>query len=68
GDIESSRDFNSDHAKAEKQFYLHLLGHGVIVPGIHLAFFSSAHTPDDVDTVIEAFKQSFLDLRADGMI
>ncbi|MBT4489419.1 MAG: aspartate aminotransferase family protein [Rhodospirillaceae bacterium] len=68
GEIDSSRDLTTDNGAAEREFYLHLLGHGVIVPGIHLAFFSAAHTPEDVDTVIEAFKQSFLDVRADGLI
>ena len=37
-------------------------------PGIHLAFISVAHTPDDVDQVIEAFKQSFLEVREDALI
>ena len=41
---------------------------GVIVPGIHLFFLSAAHTADDVDQIIEAFKQSFLDVRADGLL
>ena len=39
----------------------------MIIPGVHLAFLSAAHTPEDVDTIIEAFKQSFLDLREDGV-
>ena len=50
----------------ENTFYLHLLNNGVIVPGIHLAFISAAHTTADVDTVIAAFIQSFEDLRAAG--
>lgn len=68
GSIESSRDFREDNAVAEREFYLHLLNRGVIVPGIHLAFFSAAHTPEDVDTVIDAFKQSFQDVRENGLI
>ena len=39
--IESARDIG--RSKVEKEFYLHLLGHNVIVPGIHLAFISFAH-------------------------
>jgi glutamate-1-semialdehyde 2,1-aminomutase len=65
GKIESARDITGQYAAAETQFYLHLLKHGVIVPGIHLAFLSAAHRPEDVDSVIDAFKQSFLDLRED---
>jgi len=64
--IESARDIG--RSKVEKEFYLHLLGHNVIVPGIHLAFISYAHTPDIVDKVIDAFKKSFEDLREDGYL
>ena len=64
--IESARDIG--RSKVEKEFYLHLLGHNVIVPGIHLAFISFAHTPEIVDQVIDAFKQSFIDLREDGLL
>ena len=66
--IETSRDITHDNPKAEREFYLHLMNHGVIVPGIHLFFLSTAHTPEDVDKVIDAFKQSFLDVRADGLL
>ncbi len=52
----------------EQEFYLHLLGHGVIIPGIHLAFISQAHRPADVDQIVDAFKRSFMDLRADGLL
>lgn len=68
GEINSSRDFSRDWRIAEREFYLHLLGHDVIIPGIHLAFFSAAHKPEDVDMVTAAFKESFNDLRADGII
>jgi len=66
-EINSSRDLSEDGKWAEREFYLHLLGYDVIVPGIHLAFLSAAHTPADVDTVIGAMQQSFLDLREDGL-
>ena len=64
--IESARDIG--RSKIEKEFYLHLLGHNVLVPGIHLAFITFAHKPDVIDEVIEAFKRSFEDLREDGLI
>jgi hypothetical protein len=38
------------------------------VPGIHLAFLSAAHTPADVELLIEAITASFRDLRADGRL
>jgi glutamate-1-semialdehyde 2,1-aminomutase len=66
--IESSRDLDHSHYSLEKEFYLHLLGHNVIVPGIHLAFISFAHKPDVIDQVIDAFKRTFEDLRDDGLI
>ena len=64
--IESARDIG--RSKIEKEFYLHLLGHNVLVPGIHLAFITFAHKPDVIDEVIDAFKKSFEDLREDGLI
>ena len=64
--IESSRDIDHSLYKLEKEFYLHLLGHNVIVPGIHLAFISYAHKPEVIDEVILAFKNTFEDLREDG--
>ena len=64
--IESARDIG--RSKIEKEFYLHLLGHNVIVPGIHLAFITYAHKPVVIDEVIDAFKKSFQDLREDGLI
>ena len=65
--INSSRDFTEDARFAEQEFYLHLLGHDVIIPGIHLAFISGAHAEADVDHIIDAIKRSFMDLRADGL-
>ena len=66
--IETSRDVTNTNTEAEREFYLHLMNHGVIVPGIHLFFLSDAHSDEDVDEIIEAFKQSFLDVRADGLM
>jgi len=66
--IESSRDIDRSLYKLEKEFYLHLLGHNVIVPGIHLAFISFGHKPEIIDQVIAAFKRTFEDLREDGLI
>jgi glutamate-1-semialdehyde 2,1-aminomutase len=66
--LDSVRDIRGEHRKAEREFYMHLLDHGVIIPGLHLAFISSAHSPEDIDRVIEAFQQSFLDLRERELI
>ena len=66
--IETSRDVANTNREAEREFYLHLLNHGVTVPGIHLFFLSHAHSDEDVERVIDAFAQSFEDVRADGML
>ena len=65
--INDSFDFTEDGKWAEREFYLHLLGYDVIIPGVHLAFLCGAHSPDDVDRIIDGCKQSFGDLRADGL-
>ncbi|MHC4506429.1 MAG: aspartate aminotransferase family protein [Planctomycetota bacterium] len=66
--IESARDVDPEFREVEREFYLHLLYHGVIIPGLHLAFISYAHTPQDVDRVIEAMRQSFRDIRERGLV
>lgn len=66
--IESSRDIDTSYREAEIEFYLHLLYHGVIVPGVHIGFVSAAHTPEDVDRVVLAFEQSFRDVRERGLL
>ena len=68
GEIRGARDIGIERRRAERQFYLHLLGNGVIIPGIHIAFFSAAHTPEDIDEVFDAFRESFLALREDGVL
>ena len=66
--IEGVRDLDDSHKEAEETFYLHLLNNGVLVPGIHLGFISAAHTPEDVDTVIGAFKESLSEVREQGLL
>ncbi|MEE2980681.1 MAG: aspartate aminotransferase family protein [Pseudomonadota bacterium] len=68
GAIERARDVAGDHHDAENDFYLHVLGRGVIVPPLHLFFISEAHSAADVDTIIAAFQDSLLDVRADGLL
>jgi glutamate-1-semialdehyde aminotransferase len=66
--INSSRDIDDSLKEAEDEFYMHLLDRGVVVPGIHLAFISAAHTPEDIDQVIDAFKESFREVRKKGLL
>lgn len=66
--INSSRDIDESLKEAESEFYLHLLNQGVVVPGIHLAFISAAHTAEDIDQIIDAFKKSFKEVRQKGLV
>lgn len=69
GQIDGWRDIDlAANPVGEREFYLHLLAAGVIVPGIHLAFFSGAHGAADVDKVIDGFQRSFDEVRADGLL
>ena len=67
-EINSARDIDSSLRTVEREFYLHLLGHDVLVPGIHLAFLSWAHSEAVVEKVVNAFQLAFMDLRHDGLI
>ena len=66
--IESSRDIDGSMKEADDSFFMHLLNNGVIVPGVHQFHLSAAHSAEDVDRVIEAFKQSFREVRAEGLL
>ncbi len=66
--ISSARDIDESLKEAETEFYIHLWSHGVIVPGAHVAFISAAHTPEDIDVLIDAFRESFLEVRQKGML
>ncbi len=66
--INSSRDIDSSLHDAEVQFYLHLLERGVVVPGIHLGFMSTAHTDEEVDRIVDAMKESLKEVRKQGML
>ena len=59
--------YGGEHKQAENEFYLHLLGHNVMVPGVRLAFLCDAHTDEDVTTIIESMKASFKAVREDGL-
>ncbi len=66
--IRTSRDFEGSNHEAEQEFYVHLMARGVIVPGIHLFFTSTEHTPEDIDTIGQAFCDALQDVRDDGLI
>ena len=65
--IRSSRDLEAPRKEAEDLFYLHLTNRGVIIPGVHMGVISAAHTPEDIDHIIDAVKESFLEVREAGL-
>ena len=70
GRIEGTRDVTDSPQQQQlaNDFYTTLLKYGVLIPGVHLALLSAAHTPADVDHVIHALQQTFLELREQGRI
>jgi glutamate-1-semialdehyde 2,1-aminomutase len=51
---------------AGKLLSYYMRRHGVYMSDTHVAFISTAHTPADMDELIQAFKGSLTDMRADG--
>ncbi|MFN3215315.1 MAG: aspartate aminotransferase family protein [Acidimicrobiales bacterium] len=66
--IASVRDMSHVDRVAERDFYLHLLANGVLVPGTRRSFLSAAHTPADVDAIADAIEASLLAVREDGRL
>ena len=66
--INSYRDVTPPLQEAEDLFYLNLMNRGVIIPAVHMACISSAHTPDDIDQIITAMKESFLAVKEAGLL
>jgi len=42
--------------------------HGVYLPDLHTVFMSEAHTEEDADKVVDAFKKSLVEMREDGHV
>lgn len=66
--VHSAWDIRNDHTEAEREFYLHLLSDGIMVPGAHPLFLSAAHSTEDVDTVARAMENALLAVRDDGLL
>tara|TARA_R110002110_G_scaffold194517_11_gene403474 strand:- start:650 stop:2002 length:1353 start_codon:yes stop_codon:yes gene_type:complete len=63
GEIGSARDVRGENPELENEFYMRLLANGVIVPGIHVAFLSDAHSDADINLVLVAYIRSFQQMR-----
>ncbi len=68
GPIRTGRDIDMSLRDADHMLNLYMEKHGVMMPPLHLCFISAAHTPEDVDTVIGALKESLKEVRANGLI
>jgi glutamate-1-semialdehyde 2,1-aminomutase len=66
--VRAGRDIDMSLRQADEMVTLHMLKHGVVIPPVHLAYISAAHTPEDIDTIIAAIKESFREVRKDGML
>jgi glutamate-1-semialdehyde-2,1-aminomutase len=42
--------------------------HGVYMPDLHTVFTSAAHTDEDADRIVAAFKTSLVEMREDGLL
>jgi glutamate-1-semialdehyde 2,1-aminomutase len=68
GPIDSFRDCQPANRAAEEAFYVFLLDHGVLVPGVHVYFLSAAHDEVLIDSATAAFIDSLDACRADGLL
>jgi len=42
--------------------------HGVYASDLHVSFVSAAHTDDDADRIVQAYKASLVDMRKEGLV
>ncbi len=68
GPIRTARDADSSLREADDMLPLLMERRGVMMPALHLCFISAAHTPEDIDLVIDALKGSLAELRSAQMI
>jgi len=62
----SMREQSTANATAGRLLATYLLLEGVLVSApMHLAFLSTAHTDDDVDTILQAHRRALLRLKAE---
>jgi glutamate-1-semialdehyde aminotransferase len=52
------RDLPGQDQEALARLQLHFRLNGVLMPWMHLAFFSAAHTQQDIEDILAAFKAS----------
>ena len=52
------RDLLGEDEKILEELQLHFRLNNVLLPWMHLAFFSAAHTQEDIEAMLQAFKAS----------
>ena len=62
-DLRGSADYLKGGALGEYMRY-----HGVYASDLHISFISAAHTDDDVDRIVQAYKSSLTDMRKEGLL
>ncbi|HXW01110.1 MAG TPA: aspartate aminotransferase family protein [Anaerolineae bacterium] len=68
GGVRSVRDLAQENVAAMRVLYLHLAKYGVFIPQAHFALISAAHTDAEVELIAEAYRHSFGNLRAAGLM
>ncbi len=68
GPIRSFRNTHPANRAAEAAFYALVLDRGVLVPGVHVYFLSTAHSERAIEFATAAFIESLDDCRADGLL
>ncbi len=66
--VKTSSDIDRSMKLADDAVTLHMLNHGVVIPPLHIAYISAAHTPEEIDTVIDVIKESFTEVRKEGLL
>ncbi len=59
---------DKNHGTRNVIFSNYMRSHGIIIPDMHIIFFSAAHTDADADLFIDAAKQSLGEMRAAELI
>ncbi len=62
-DLRDSSDYLKGSALGEYMRY-----HGVYASDLHISFVSAAHTDDDADRIVQAYKASLTDMRKEGLV
>jgi glutamate-1-semialdehyde aminotransferase len=68
GGVRSVRDLAQENVAAMRGLFPHLAKYGVFIPQAHFALISAAHTDAEVALIAEAYRHSFRDLRAAGLM